>query len=526
MWLKKISVLYSYFKILPVEARLRELKGLLPRIGQRENSGSKIILIQAVADPYYLALFSAVLREMEKETEIYVELFVFRSIESELGAGVRALLKRTFPFVWLASGQWVRMYDGLASRVGYRSVSWAYPLEDVFGRIKAHATWKALANLTCLEALTISNVKCGDLIIDTYLRFRPAATVDLKDPFLRYLIWQAFRDVCRAKRYFERRRPAIFLSSYSTYIQHGVAVRVALASGTRVVTFGNRQQIGKMLGLGDFFHTKNPECYRKHFAQREDKEFLLRAAEVQLEARLSGDSDIATSYMASSAYLDSGVSCPDVTNAVIVYLHDFFDSPHIYPELVFPDFWTWICFTIETLQAAAIPFFLKCHPNQISQSEEVVLDLSSKYPNLPLIPSGVTTLQLVQGGIACVVTVYGTIAHEAAYLGIPSIACARHPHTAFDFCHTAKTLAEYDALLKRSNELRFDDYKIVKQQVLEFYAMHNLSLTEAETIAREKLMDLWRICHSNQSSGKEIAVATDALADDPGFGEFSRELLK
>jgi hypothetical protein len=525
MIMKRFSLLRNYVARLPVDDRLRQLKALLPTIGKKTKSDAKLVLVQVVADPYYLSLFSVILCEMGKGSEITPELLVFRSIESEMGYGIRASLKRSFPYIWLTSRQWIRMYEGVSSVVGYRSVSWAYPVEDTLAYLKAHSIWRSLATLKCLEQLVISNIKCGDLILDTYLRFKPAATVNLKDPFLRYLIWQAKRDIFRAKRYFEGARPKLFLSSYSVYIQHGIAARVALAYGIKVVTFGNHLQLGKTLSSDDFFHTKNAQNYRRDFLQCEESEQRLSAARAQLETRLSGGIDDATSYMATSAYAESSVACPDVRGAVVVYLHDFFDSPHIYADLVFPDFWTWISFTIETLQAAEIPFFLKRHPNQIALSEDVVVDLSKKYNNLLFVPNGVTTRELALAGMACAVTMYGTIVHEAAYLGVPSIACARHPHAAYDFCNTAKTLTEYESLLRKANALVLADKQTVKKEVLEFYVMHNLDLPSDQFKARAYLLKLWGIAHAAQSSAQEIADVTNALADDPGFKSFVRGLL-
>lgn len=526
MLLNKLVRIWSYIQALPAQSRLRELRPLLPASSKTINLKSNVILVQAVADPYYLALFSAMIREMRETTEIRPELFVFQSIETETGDSVRASLKRSFPYIWLSSRPWISMYREVTSLVGYRSVSWEYPFEDLFLYFKARKAWKALTDMDSLEQLFIADILCGDLIIDTYLRFKPAATVELNDPFLHGIIWQAHRDVYRAKRYFKRQLPKVFLSSYATYVQHGVAVRVALASGTRVVTFGNFQQLGKVLSAEDFFHTKSPENYRKDFALREDKEALLKVAQMQLEARIAGGLDSATSYMTTSAYVKTLASCPDVRGAIVIYLHDFFDSPHIYAGLIFPDFWTWICFTIKTLKSAEIPFFLKRHPNQVALSERVVERLLNRYPDISFIPAGITTTQLVANGMACAVTVYGTIAHEVAYLGVPAIACARHPHVAFDFCNTAQTMAEYEQLLRKSNALFLNDKEAAKQQVLEFYAMHNLDLLPDQIKAKDCLLNLWKISHSDKSSGKEIAVAAHALADDLGFGEFSRSLLK
>jgi hypothetical protein len=271
-------------------------------------------------------------------------------------------------------------------------------------------------------------------------------------------------------------------------------------------------QLGKTLTLTDSFHTSNSDSYRKEFLQCEDQQKRLKKAQKQLDAQLLNSA--------------GDVPYPNVRGAVIIYLHDFFDSPHIYPDLIFPDFWNWICFTIEILQSSKIPFFLKRHPNQLALSDDICLRLSNKYNDASFLPNGLTIQQLAAADIACVVTMYGTVVHEAAYLGVPSIACARHPSAAFDFCNTAKTLIEYEALLRKANALVLNDKQIVKQQVLEFYVMHYLRLPSEQLEAGAHLMDLWRISHSSQSSGQEIAESLFALADDEGFRKFARSLLQ
>ena len=70
-------------------------------------------------------------------------------------------------------------------------------------------------------------------------RFRPMDRF-----FVWAVVWQAFRDMRRARAYFARRRPAIYLTSYTTYIEHGIAVRAALQAGVPVRAYGNLQRFG------------------------------------------------------------------------------------------------------------------------------------------------------------------------------------------------------------------------------------------------------------------------------------------
>jgi hypothetical protein len=64
------------------------------------------------------------------------------------------------------------------------------------------------------------------------------------------------------------------------------------------------------------------------------------------------------SYMRSTAYGKPADEVPMASKTpVVIFLHDFYDSPHIYHDLVFNDFWEWVCFTIETSRSSGIALF-------------------------------------------------------------------------------------------------------------------------------------------------------------------------
>jgi hypothetical protein len=271
------------------------------------------------------------------------------------------------------------------------------------------------------------------------------------------------------------------------------------------------------LDYSDFYST---------FEDLPDQDSRLEEARILLERRLSGGIDAATSYMRQSAYGNELIALPfNLKGAVVIFLHDFYDSPHVYPDLIFNDFWQWICFTIESLSDDNIVFFLKPHPNQISLSDVALEALRSKYPSLQLLPATASNVQLTKAGIACGVTAYGTVAHELAYLGVPSICCARHPHHAFGFSRTATTRAEYRVMLAGYREHPFAVDQL-KRQALIFYYMHNL-YGDADLVAlRSAFVNFWRACNSDDlSSTKDsetsnILMNFEALVRLPAFDRF------
>lgn len=483
-----------------------------------------VLALQSVPDKLYFMLFAAIRAKLNAHIPCRVDLLVVRSINGHIGVGWVAALKRSALAAWLFSNPWIRAYGSMADGVAYRSTSYGQPVQDWRDWIASKALWRQLQGREEAFSLRLGGIEVADLVVDSYLRFKPSPRFDAADPFVRRLIWQALREVRRANRYFGQVKPRWYISSYATYLEHGVAVRSALQHQVPVWTFGNFSQIGKRLSIADSFHTADFSQYRSRFDALEGKEQRLQEARAMLDVRLSGGIDAATSYMRQSAYGRTDAAVPaGLKGAVVVFLHDFYDSPHVYPELVFQDFWRWICFTIEVLQQSGTRFFLKPHPNQIALSDAVLSALRQKYPTLGWITSDVNNVQLVQAGIACGVTVYGTVAHELAYLGVPSIGCARHPHHAFDFCRTAHSQEEYAAML-RTFEVQPLSTAAMQQQALAFFYMHNLYGTPDQLALRNAFVGFWKLCDSKSASESDILRALDALVQLPAFDQLLQSM--
>ncbi|MDO9438425.1 hypothetical protein [Hydrogenophaga sp.] len=478
---------------------------------------SGLIAAQSVPDKFYFLLFGALRKRLPAHR---AELVVVRAVSGAVGTGWLAEVKRSPAVAWLATQPWLRAYGGLFQGAAYRCANAGAPLQSLRDWTRANRLWQQLQTAPEPVSLVIDGIEVGDLLVDSYLRFKPSPEFDVRDPFVRRLIWQALKDVRRANAYFEQRKPKLYLTSYTTYLEHGIPARSALRAGVPVWSFGNFSQFGKRISLTHGFHTADFSAYRSTFESLHNQEEKLQRARQQLELRLSGGIDAATSYMRQSAYGPSSVALPTgLDGAVVVFLHDFYDSPHVYPDLVFEDFWRWICFTIDVLTKAGIPFFLKPHPNQIALSDEALSRLRQKYPALQWLPVGISNVQLAHAGITCGVTVYGTVAHELAYLGIPSIGCASHPHHTFDFCRTAHTAAEYATMLKTPASLPVpkDD---MQRQALAFYFMHNLYGEDDARTLQRAFLDFWKACNIGPATEESVLSSFRALVALPAFDRF------
>ena len=348
----------------------------------------------------------------------------------------------------------------------------------------------------------------------------------MDDPFVRRLLLQAVRDSRLAHRYFKNAKPRCYITSYTTYLEHGIPVRVALRYEVPVWSFGNIYCFGKRLTVNDTYASPSFADYRSSFEALDRQIERLEEAKSQLEFRLAGGIDAATSYMRRSAYEITNTEPPSgLEGAAVIFLHDFYDSPHVYPDLVFHDFWHWTCFTIDGFIKSDIPFFLKPHPNQISLSDDVLQRLQQKYSDLRWIPREVSNVQLSRAGIACGLTMYGTVAHELAYLGIPSISCARHPHHAFEFCRTARNQKEYEDMLLTYNQLPVSKPEM-RRQALAFYYMHNVYGDGDAKTLRRAFVDFWSACNTGTLKEDSILKQYQKLINLPAFDRFVMSLAR
>ncbi|MEP7056217.1 MAG: hypothetical protein ABI809_00385 [Caldimonas sp.] len=503
-----------------VEA-LRKVMGAAPSA----CSDGPLVAVQCVEDPIYFGLFNALVEELRRTRGARGELVVVRSINGAIGANWRSALWRSVPIGRLIASQWIRASRPWIERVAYRSLSYANPLTELADVWRSGAAWLGLRSGDAKFSVVIDGVTVTDLIIDSFLRFRPSPSFEKADPFVLTLIRQAHRDVRLARAYFRRHRPRLYITSYSTYLEHGIAVRVALQEGVQVMSFGSLARFGKELTSADSVHTPNAEGFRREFAALDDQPARIRKAAARLEFRLTGGIDQAMNYMRASAYGKPLEKSPeDLTGAVVVFLHDFYDSPHVYHDLIFDDFWQWITFTIATLRESGKTFFLKPHPNQIALSGEALETLRAEHPGLRFLPPGITNTQLVEAGICCGVTMYGSVAHELAYYGVPTIGCARHPHNAFDFCRTARSKSEYRAFLLSPCEMPVPKSEM-RQQALTFFYMHNLHGEPDDLELRSAFNAWWKACEGSGASTEELLGRFDAMRHSPAFIRFCSRLL-
>lgn len=305
---------------------------------------------------------------------------------------------------------------------------------------------------------TVDHIRIGDLMYDHYLRAHRKATIEVRDPNFRafairfvsmFLFWKHFFDA------------EAICGVVAQNHEYGMGVPLRLASEKNIPGF--YIQMNAVVTVSK--KIDNPRNVLRLDLRRDfdlsvaaEKESLRRLAEERLGDRLKGEVGPEIGYMASSSFLPTGsskvIEDKNRTN-VLIAAHRFYDSCNVYGEAIFPDFWEWLLFLGETSAKSDFDWYIKKHPRSSTTDRLLIDDLVGRFPSIRKLPDDVSNLQLVEQGIAAVLTVYGTVAHEFPALGVPVInATANNPHVEWDFSFHAGSLEDFKLLLGEIPNLR------------------------------------------------------------------------
>jgi hypothetical protein len=104
----------------------------------------------------------------------------------------------------------------------------------------------------------------------------------------------------------------------------------------------------------------------------------------------------------------------------------------------------------------------------VDASRPIYEEFFKKYPRIKRIDPSVSNHAILAAGFSNAFTLYGTVAHEFAYRGLPTFSGGINPHIAFSFTRTPKNK---DELRNWIREL--PGWEIEKSEILKFVYMHN-----------------------------------------------------
>lgn len=341
---------------------------------------------------------------------------------------------------------------------------------------------KKLHTKTDVLDLKINGLAVGDLIYDTYLKRYRVPTVDVNDTKLIRVIALAYYCHYKIEKILAKNKYEEIYLTHAVYVFFGLMARLGLQYNARVfVVQNNRGLFVQRLTPDHPLQTPRFESYRDGLGNLSTQEIESRRIEARsrLEDRLAGKIDSSISYMRKSAYGNSA-SISHLDDAfvgrprVLMLLHCFFDSPHIYKWMLYEDFFEWVMDTLEFLEKQRVNVIVKEHPNGMAGNDRILKKLKARFTKAQFVSKQTNTKKIIEEKRPLfALTVYGTMAHELAYMGLPVINAGDNPHLLFNFSKTPRTKSEYKDFML--GLLEGNPFDIEKTEVEDFYYAHYLS---------------------------------------------------
>ena len=326
-----------------------------------------------------------------------------------------------------------------------------------------------------ISNFSLNHIRAGDLVCDTYLRYKGVPSIDMNHWFFKNIIWRgrALEKLCH--KYFNKQDKIFYFGSYSTYIEHGISLRSVCQSKNNIaITFGSLNPpyiIHK--DLEDGILPSHKGYHHKYSLQKAKKlsKTIIVNAEHSLRNRLNAVYDDSMTYMRRSCSSEINTN-KSAKGKYILMLHDFFDSPHIYQWLLFSDFWGWAYETMNYCAKNNIPILVKPHPNQLPENQAVIKTLQDsfcKYKFIHWISKDIQNSTLFKQVPKLIISGYGSVAAEATYCEIPVLLAGDHPGINFNVAKVARSKHEYFNYLSDPSKIKAGD----ASDAIFFTALHH-----------------------------------------------------
>jgi len=302
-----------------------------------------------------------------------------------------------------------------------------------------------------LEKFTVDGIRIGDLIYDTYLRRTKQASIDLNSNDFEEVFDECISYLINFNQLFEKYQVKAVSVSHCVY-HFAIPLRIAISRGVDAFQITG-ESLYRMNEVDTHAYTSF-KYFKAIFPTLYD-EYIQKEVEIENElvARFSGNISKHMPYSTKSAFEKTLETKDDILGKnnklkILVAIHDFYDSPHSYGDNFYPDFHIWLRKLGEISEKTDYDWYVKTHRDPLADASQVLESFCLDFPKFTILNRDLDHRTLIAQGIDFALTVYGTIAMEYPYFGIPVINASRNnPHVSFNFSHTPESREDYERVL-------------------------------------------------------------------------------
>ena len=480
------------------------LRCFKPIMLKKQEDG--VLLVQMIKDHEYTIKFAAAAKVLAEKNNLRI-YFYNPNWTARIGwSKVRSKFSK-----YIIKSAPEKIYRAFGNSIIFDTED-KYPKQS-FIQSKLQEIKKNIIKAEDILAIKFEDILVGDLIYDTYLRYFNQPTIEIinKDLFLiieiGLNIFYNFIDVL------EKNNVKTLLNLYTSYLDHGITARLCLDKHIRVYTVGSYSYIIQEASIDFPYHQINHTLFSPNKKLTEEQ---LNLAKEKLTFRFTGRNDEATGYMRQSAFSKTPISTElknrftEGKRNLVIYAHEFYDSPHINRMLQFPDLYQFLKQTlVELTNLKDTNVFIKIHPNGMPGTKEKTIELVNSFgsTHFHILDEAVSNHHIIELKPDLIATARGTVCVEMAYFEIPTVALYDNLYTNFDFVHTCIDTQSYYAVLRGEEKLvlNFD-----KKNIYSFYYQ---AFLEKVIIDEDNIMKLLTAYRGNTSSDEylEFIIANGYL---------------
>jgi len=468
-----------------------------------QNIKNKNILVQVVTDYYYLAYYKTLINDPRYSSFNFIGLWPYFQQTVRKRYLILEILNELFNrFIFLfIYRKWSKLYLSIGIKKIEKIDSFAFAKKN---NIKKNL-FKSRNDILNIK---IRKISVGDIIYDTFLRYRAFPTLFIKDKFLNKLIHKCELIITNLEKILDRYKLSYFFTSYSSYIHHGLPVRFFLKKKVIVYSGKNCSQYNKKLSENDWGHCENYKEYNYLYNKIKKNKKFLNFSRNDLMSRFSKKSSPNNlNYLLVNTYDNKKNNHKEINKLKnidgVLFLQDFYDSPHDWGNLVFKDFYIWTIFTLNIIRKFKLRIAIKPHPNSWHNSADSVIiyrRLQNRYRDLIWLDKDLGN-KLIFKKIKFGISANGTVLFELAYHNIKAVSCGDHPGKDFNFTINAKSKDDYRSILLNIHQVRKPPYSR-KDLLIYNYLYYYYDMDAFKNVARK--IDLKKIDMTNSSGLMEF----------------------
>jgi hypothetical protein len=325
--------------------------------------------------------------------------------------------------------------------------------------------------------IKIDKIKIGDLIYDHYLKLYRLPTINLYDKKFLNFLYKSILIFNFWKNFFKENNVKAVSVTHAVYLT-GIPTRIAIFRKIPVYHM-NLTGLFK-LDLKNDRPYIDFKYFKKTFFQLSSskRKNLIKMAKRRINLRINKNKiGVDMNYSKKSAWIkktnQNKVLTANNRIKILIAAHCFFDSPHGYGNMIFPDFYEWMDFLGKLSNKTEYDWYIKTHPDYLPENKHIINYFLNKYPKFNLLDPNTSHHQIINDGINYVLTCHGTVGFEYAIMNVPVInASLNNPHINYDFNIHVSNIENYKRILTNLKKIKIN---IRKNEIYQYYAMRFLN---------------------------------------------------